>query len=190
MKIHKTETEICVESDYNWLFIKAARALNGSFSNKKWCFNIVDEERVRAACFKYYGDDGIQRDTVTLRAEWQESGSRQCGAIEVFGRQVASATGRDSGARTKSGVILLEGGFSSGGSYKNWETKVASGTVVLIRDFPRAAALELVEECEPDDRLLYSIEPEQTVINKDALAAERERLMGRIAEIDSLLSNP
>jgi hypothetical protein len=39
---------------------------------------------------------------------------------------------------------------------------------------------------DPSDPIC-TIEPEQPVIDREALAAERERLLGRVAEIDSLL---
>jgi len=189
IKIHTTTTTITVSSPYNSDFVTSARRLGGRFDEtpKNWVFDIRDEERVRDLCLACYGDNGRVRDTVTLRVTWKEEGGASRRAISIHGRTIATAFGRDSGARTGEGIVTLAGGFDSGGSMKNWSTRVNGGTIVLVRDFPRAVALEIIEKQKPDDNRECAIEPETPVVDRDALSKERDLLLTRLAEINTLL---
>ncbi|MFF0095300.1 hypothetical protein ACFYSF_35960 [Streptomyces canus] len=96
-----------------------------------------------------------------------------------FGRLIATRFGRDEEPRLADGVILIEGGFErSAGSHNYIQLGPPSldGTVVEVRDVPRTVAvargLEIVSEDGP---------------HHEALRAERERLVARIAEIDAIL---
>lgn len=134
---------------------------------------------MRTLCRDVYGDDGVTHNTCTLRyAIGADRATRA--PLTLHGRPLARAFGRDTGANLADGVVVLEGGFTSGGSVKNWTTVSKGGTVVLVRDFPRDAAKELVLT---DDR--FSIEPE---VDLTDLREERDRLVARLAEIDSILN--
>lgn len=170
-------------SPYNSIFVERARNLGGKFRGGAWYFDARDESRVRELCREVYGSDGDSSDTVTLRIEWQEDRANTCGPLAVSGRTIATAFGRDSGAKLGEGVVVLSGGFSSGGSVKNWQTKVAAGTVVLVRDFPRSMA-EALSSNKYESRQ-YSIEPES--VDRAALDSERARLLARLAEINANL---
>jgi hypothetical protein len=171
-------------SPYNSEFVAAARKLGGRWNAPAWSFDVRDEQRVRAACAEHYGTDGLTADLVTVRAEFGPDNDTLRGPIEIFGRPVARAFGRDSGAKLADGVLLLSGGFNSGGSVKNWRTKAQEGTVCLVRDLPRAA----VERALADGATWLAIEPETAPIDRAALAAEREKLLVRVAEIDAALA--
>ena len=65
---------------------------------------------------------------------------------------------------------------------KYWETKCDERTVVEILDVPRASVgdaegweIEIIEEAQP-------------AIDREALEAEKERLLARLAQIDELLA--
>jgi hypothetical protein len=175
---------VAVKSPYNSEFVTTAKRYGGKWKGGQWVFDARDEERVRALCQKVYGTDGLSKDLCTIRAKFYISDAVCCGPIEISGRTIARAWGRDSGAKLGEGVVLLEGRFSSGGSMKNWETTVGNaGAVVLVRDFPRATAEKLIAE----GATWLSIEPEAPVIDCAALEAERAKLVARIAEIDALL---
>jgi hypothetical protein len=178
-------TTVAVKSPYNSEFVTTAKRYGGKWKNGQWVFDARDEERVRALCQEVYGTDGLSTGLCTIRAkysgDWHDYADR--GPIEIAGRTIARAWGRDSGAKLGEGVVVLEGGFSSGGSMKNWTTRVIGETVVLVRDFPRATAERLIAEGAQH----ISIEPEAPVIDRAALEAERAKLVARIAEIDALL---
>lgn len=180
---------LSVASPYNSNFVAAAKRLGGKWSNGAWVFDARDEQRVRDLCRTTYGTDGVASDLVTLRMSFREEARGYCEAVEICGRTVARATGRDSGARLGDGIVLLQGSIGSGGSAKNWETRVAAGSVVLVRDFPRAEAERLIAKMEAgQSKRDYAIEPETPAVDREALAAERARLVARIAEIDALLA--
>lgn len=180
--VTRNDTIIRVQSPYNSEFVRDAKRLGGKWRDKQWVFDARDESRVRDLCRRVYGTDGTVSDTVTLRVEWREADAVTCGAITVGGRTIARAIGRDSGARLGDGVVLLNGEFRSGGSTHNWSTTVDAGTVVLVRDFSRT----LAESLESGVCVTYAIEPDGDV-DRDALIAERETLLRRVAEIDRLL---
>lgn len=181
--------QMSVVAPYNCKFVAQAKNWGGRWNPPAWVFRPQEESRVRALCVDLYGEDGHGAvDTVTLRIEWTQSGSISQEPIMANGRTIARATGRDSGARMGESIILLSGGFSSGGSVKNWTTTVDAGTVVLVRDFPRACAENLVSKNNATNRRVYAIEAEAPTIDRDALQAERERLVARIAEIGLLIS--
>lgn len=180
-------SQIVVSSPYNKDFVSGAKRCGGKFSptDSAWLFDARDEERVRSLCLECYGTDGHTQSLVTLRVEYKERESARGESIALAGRSIARATGRDSGARPCDGVILLAGGFVSGGSVKNWTTEVRAGTIILVRDFPKAAAEALI--AESDAKTVYSIEIEERPIDPAALRAERAGLVERLAEIDAAL---
>ena len=112
--------------------------------SKAWVFDPRDEVRVRELCAKIYGTDGSAPvELLTIRAPAEVCDTKGGGAgLEAWlaGRQVARAFGRDSGAKLGEGVVLVSGGFSSGGSVKNCKVTWKAGTVFEIRDVPRALA--------------------------------------------------
>jgi hypothetical protein len=176
--------KIKVESPFNSFFVIRARNLGGQWDGRVWQFDSGDEDRVRELCQECYGTDGVTSDLCTLRIEWIEDAGNCQGPTAFHGRTIAKAFGRDSGAKPGEGIVVLAGGFSSGGSVKNWRTNVKSGTIVLVRDFPRQIALQLTT----DEKHIYSIEEEVLPINWQALADERKKLVARIAEIDTLIA--
>lgn len=182
--ITTTEDQVIVTGDYNAEFVEQARKLAGKWKNPSWVFDIRNEDAVRKACLECYGTDGLVTDLVDVRITFPDGfESPYCESINVFGRTVARAFGRDSGARPGDGIVLEEGGFSSGGSSRNWLTKAKSGTKVVMRDVSRRLV-----EANADKDVLLEIIGSTSDIDRDALAAEREKLVARITEIDAQLA--
>lgn len=177
-----------IKCPYNDALVGHLRQLGGKWTGSEWRIDARDEGRARELLHTYYGTDGISApDTVTLRVTWTADESQYGDSIKCHGRPIARAYGRDSGAKLGDNVAVLCGGFTSGGSVKHWCTWAPTGTVALLRDFPRKRAAELVEQ-QPDKKRTYAIEPETQPVDKAALMAERDRLSARIAEIDAALS--
>ena len=172
---------IAVSSPFNSEFVSAARKLNGKFSGGKWVFDSRLESDVRKALTESYGSDGTNPgDFVRLKIEWKDREFAGTSAIEVNGRSIARAYGRDSNAKTADGVIIRNGGFTSGGSMKNWGTIAKDETVVEMLDFPLAAAEKLVSE-QPDEDRVYSIVGE----TMDSVAVDGEEWMTADDEYDA-----
>lgn len=191
--IRTTSDQIQIESPYNSEFISRARDLGGRWSGSAWAFDIRDEEAVRQLCLDVHGTDGRKRDLVDIQITFHTNGSAEREAIQIGGRPIARAQGRDSGARLCDGVVLKSGGgFGSGGSRANWQTTVYEKSVIEVRDFPRSM-IELINS----DRWLHttldrSCEFDVVIVdrapNRDSLLAERDALVARLAEIDALLA--
>lgn len=163
VKVEISSNSLRVFSPYHPDFPACARRLGGRWdaASKAWTFDARDEARVRDLCREIYGSDGsaaAEADLVTLRLTATEEQSEHTSGIYLVGRCLAHATGRDSGARLGGGVVLLRGGAHSGGSVKNWRTEIRMGSVLEVRDVPRAAAqtagsavgwsVEIIEQTE------------------------------------------
>ena len=184
LTITSTENEVIVRSEYNALFIKAAKRLGGKWSPHCWHFDIREEEKVLKLCLKIYGTDGVTTDTVDVRLSFPDDYYTPRGPIYYLGRTVATAYGRDSGAKTGDGIVIESGGFSSGGSAKNWATTAEDGTVVLIRDLPRLAV-----EADIKKGVNVEIVPRKKPIDKKALLVEIEAMKKRSDEIRKWLED-
>jgi hypothetical protein len=198
-----TGSTLSVASPFHPEFPAAARNLGGKWhaASKTWRFDARDETRVRALCLETFGTDGSPvgaADLVTVRVTIASGDYIAADKSSIFlcGREVARAYGRDSGAKLGAGVVVLSGGFTSGGSVKNWETRSLKSeqTIFEIRDVPRLAAQRLVDKEEGWYSGMATVE----IVTEDdhdngnnnrraALETERAVLLARLAEIDAAL---
>ena len=188
IKITKSGETLSVHSPYNTDFVAKARKIAGKWDgdHRAWTFDVRNEAKVRALLTEVYGTDGAAvADVVSVRIKLVDGADCAAGPITIAGRVIARAFGRDSGAKLGEGVVVEAGGFSSGGSMKNWRTTSRAGTVILLHDFPRAAIAKVQDE-DGDVDTIEIVEPAPT-IDREALTAERERLLVRLAEIDKAL---
>jgi hypothetical protein len=181
---------VAVQTPYLPAFVTAARRVGAEWDSlqRAWIFDVRDEADARDLCIRHFGTDGSGPvELVTLRCEYPDGQSVRHGPIRVAGREVATASGRDSGARLGRGIKILCGNFRSGGSVKNWTTSADEGTVVLVRDVPKPLAdryLAAQAAGESADRVL-SIEPEPArvlAVENEASSSECAKLVDRHAE--------
>lgn len=191
VSINISAGSIIVKVPFNEDFVAKAKRVGGRWNGdqRAWIFDERDQQRVRDLCFGAYGQDGIRSDVCTIEVVFEPGDSACCGPLTVAGRSIARARDRDSGATLCDGVVLLKGGFSSGGSRANWTTRTGAGATVLIRDFPRATALSILKEGEtdPDQRWLTRIVPKEQPVDTAALATEKAALMARLEAIEAEL---
>ncbi|UYW28229.1 hypothetical protein OKC48_06830 [Methylorubrum extorquens] len=179
VKITSAAGKIAVQSPFNDRFPARARNLGGKWEGGKWVFDARVEADVRALCVELYGTDGAApADVVDVRvfitdAEgWGRIPFQTNGlTVTLAGRPVARAFDRDSGARTDDGVIVRQGGWTSGGSRKNPCIKLKDGTdtEVEVLDVPRPAAEALLAEFPT----MVSILPREPVRTEAAAPAPR-----------------
>ena len=144
-------------------FAPKARALGGKWNREDscWVFSPRYEEQVRALLRSVYGwseDDssarGVVRVSVSKEWDWRETsetaGMGRTLQLYLFGRLIARAFDRDSGARLGEGVVVLEGGFESGGSRKNPEVYARKGTVFEIAGFTVDSFAALVNQFDSE----------------------------------------
>ena len=178
-----------VRTPLNTYFVQRAKKLAGRWDPRSvaWVFDARIEDKVRALCVECYGNDGTTfQELVDIRVTYLTGVVACKGPATVFGRIIGSAKARHSGATLGNGVVLEMGKITSSGSHANWTAAVASGTVVILLDVPKA----LVLSGGPKFVEVNIIEPRQPNSMEQALAltSERDRLLARVAEIDSLLA--
>lgn len=173
-----------VFTPYNAEFVSRIKLLGGRWNPSQKCWTVVEDavEDVRAAMRNIYGqDDQPVSETVDVILTFDNAVSIWRGPVTILGRTIASAMGRDSGARVGENVMFLEGAPKSGGSVKNWHTIVPAGCVVKLPNLPKMA----ITECELPASVRMEVVGQD--IDRAALTEEKARLLARLAEINALL---
>ena len=176
-----------VITPYNAEFVAKVKGIGG----RKWnaaerCWEVPESEieTVRGYMMDIFGETDLptEGEKVTVKVTFNSDESKRRESITLFGKTLARAWGRDSGAKVGEDVTLISGKVTSGGSVKNWCTEVREGTVLKVRNVPKAAL-------EQDTDLDVSIEVMETAgIDRAALMEEKEKLLARLAEIENLLA--
>ena len=178
-----------ITSPYNPDFISKVKLMGGKWDAVRKVWKVEENliEDVRSIMREVYGRDdrGELSGTCTVIVSFSEDVDGYKSPVTVFGRVIASAYGRDSGAKVGEGCAFLEGRPESGGSMKNWRTTVPAGSKVKIMDVPKCI---LSDTSLPDGASFMVVDDE---INREALLEEKENLLKRLKEIDRLLGgNP
>ena len=169
-----------VKCPYSEDFNAGANDLNGRFDKPSttWTFDSRDTRRVRDLLIKVFGSEGSSlTQTVDIRVDLAKFHGTDYHQVVVAGRKVAVRPGRDMRVRLNHAVVISGGFDDAGGSVKNPQLRYREGTVLEVRDVP-AGHPDVTSE---------GVTIVSESIDVDALAAERERLTLRIAEIDRLL---
>lgn len=124
-----------VVTPYNQQFVTRCKNFRGTFKNDAWYFDDSIADLVKEAMIETFGVDGTEVvELCTLHIKnFSDYASKD--PVVLFGRTIAKARGRDSGARLGDGIIFIKGRYSSGGSVQNWRTEVSDADF-LIKDFP------------------------------------------------------
>jgi hypothetical protein len=178
---------IAVTSPYNPEFVTKAKKLGGRWNSatKTWDFDERNIESVRTTLKDVYGQDDRPTKLVSVKVVLTKELSVWQGPVTLFGRVIASASGRDSGARIGEGVAFEKGSPDSGGSVKNWHTEVSSNSIILIHDLPEVAITEKLDWS--DSYGTFEILNNNPVIDRTSLESEKVALLDRLAEIEKLL---
>ena len=120
---------VSLRAPYNLELIEKCRNLGGTWDKETqaWIFPDFVADKVEDLEYKYGSE------LVAVEVEFTEFCSADKKAFDICGIVLATASGRDSGAKLADGVAVISGGFSSGGSVKNWRTCVADNTIVRLK---------------------------------------------------------
>lgn len=181
MEVIKTESVIKVKSDYNKAFISKAKMIQGKWNAPYWVFPVENEKEVNDLLLSVYGENGEPQECVTILVDI----SKEYGdTIYLCGRILCSRRSRDSEVRLAENVMLVSGGFySSGGSRAYPDVNPIEGTVLKVKECP----LSFYERVKDEPNVTLCEEHTEHT-NKQKLIEEKERLLRRIEEIDSLLA--
>ena len=188
MKIDIDNGRAYVYTPYNPDFVRALKGIGG----KKWesgmgCWSVPDTavSVVREIMIDVYGySDQIPNDALTLKVTFLSDVSSTCSDVTLFGKVMAHASGRDSGARVGDDVAYIRGGASSGGSVKNWRSVVEKGSVAILSNVNK----HVYEKTETDPDIQVEVmENSASRDDRQKLLEEKEQLLKKIAEIDAIL---
>lgn len=185
MKIEVKNGVANVYTPYNPDFVKKIKGIGGAKwngSEKCWSIPETAVDVAREIMVDVYGySDVKENETISLKVTFNESVSECREDVVLFGKILAHAYGRDSGARVGDDVAYISGGATSGGSAKNWDSIVKEGSVAILSNVNKSVYEKT--EIEYD----ITVEVLEAKANKQQLLEEKERLLKRIAEIDKLL---
>lgn len=172
---------------FNRDFIDEAKLIGGKFDSehKAWHFDASYSKELSAVLINIFGTDGSATNTATVRITVKSEIKEYCGPVIICGREIAKASGRDSGARAGSGVVFIEKKPQSGGSVKNWATLLEVGTVFDVLDFPATALTMLSEIYQISFEVMGDSSENECIAEKiKKLRAERDRIDAEIAKLE------
>ena len=182
------EGRALVKTPYNSEYVSLIKKIGGARWNasaKAWDIPESEIDTAREYMLEIYGETDIPDDTMRfpIRITFKEDYEVLRDSVFLFGKTIARARGRDSGAMLGEDVLLEEGTPTSGGSAQYWKTIIPKGCVVKVRNVTQAA----YEAEQADDRWTAVIVNE-TAIDREALLQEKKKHLARIAEIDAILN--
>lgn len=188
-KFSKQNGKVEVVSPYNSEFVKRARNLRGSWNAQKsaWVFDESVEEHVKNAmkeCFGVTGEEPVEFCTLHVKDFTAYVYRDQ---VDLFGRTIARAFGRDSGAKLGDDIIWLKGKYTSGGSVKNWSTDVENAEFE-IQNFPvERTKFEDVQKAVEEGwcEIIYNKKKR----TREEIEAEIAKYRELIAELENELNN-
>ena len=174
-----------IEKMINLNFNEEAKKLGAKWDskNKRWVASDLSVEEFKNLEQKYFSD--LVVIDVALKKEDSTFSSCAFGYNQcrhLCGYVLALAEGRDSGAKIMSGVAVLDGGFTSAGSAKNFRCDAKTFTKVRLK-----VGKSILADILSDDDYIVTVH--DSIIDKQALITEKEKLLARLAEIDRLLSD-
>lgn len=183
MKIDIENGKAYVYTPYNQEFVKAIKKVGGAkWNGEAWVVPEVAVSAVREIMLNIYGETDIDHGTnVDIKITFLESFSKDKKGITLFGKTIATATGRNSGARIGDDVAFIKGSPYSGGSVKNWSTDIPKDSICMVYNVPQ----NMIESEDVEGLEVEIIRNEASI---EDLKREKERLLLRIAEIDKLLA--
>ncbi len=184
IRIEASTGALKVYCPYSSQFVDFARMRNGKWSDgaKCWVFDPRDEFAVRSTLVDIYGtDDYAACSKVDMRISLDPY-STDMQRIFLVGREIAHRRFWDRSVTLGPGVAVITGGFrAKPTSRKNITCEALDGTILEVRDVPRAIAERAYIKHPNSVEILGGID-------RLVLQTERERLLERLSEIDELLS--
>lgn len=126
----KQEGVVCLQHDrYNTLLVRECQNLAGKYDveTKSYTFNKIYEKEVEELDWEFNSD----LVTVDIKAKEDIIGSHD--SVYFCGYPIVRAFGRDSGAKLCQDIGMISGKIGSGGSVKNWSTRINKGAIFRLQ---------------------------------------------------------
>lgn len=177
--------KVKVVTPYNEGFVSKCRNFRGIFKDGAWWFDDSIIDYVRDAMIEYFGTTGeTPYETCSLLIS-DFSDYKNAGPVTLFGRSIARAFGRDSGAKLDDDIIFISGKYGSGGSVKNWCTEVENATFE-IQNFP-VPSLELPEVKKAIEEGWCKVKYSQKKRRREDIEADILSCKERLSELEKEL---
>ena len=161
----------------NLIANKQLKAMGCKWSGQEWIAPALAEKEVQAIKDKYYSKLVTILVVVKKGLEGEDFGYSH--ARLVGGYIVATASGRDSGARVAEGVAFTKGSAKSGGSMKNFICSIDEGVHIKLRVSKNILA-DMDNEVS-ENRYSYEILDEITL---DSLLETKKELLKKLQNIE------
>lgn len=169
---------IKIYTPYNADFVPRLKALKAKWDGdgKCWAAPALLIDAVRDAlrdCYAYTDLDDVQYIALRVKIHTTYS-SDYYEPLVMYGKTIAKASGRDSGARYDNDVAYISGQPDSGGSRKNWYAVVREGAELILQDvaqplyerdkhrYDEYAEINVIKQDEPEPPI-----PESVADNND-----------------------
>jgi hypothetical protein len=179
--------KVKVTTPYHADFVEKCRRLRGKWTDGAWWFDDSVLEYVREVMMEFFNTTGeLPYEEVSLLVkDYTSFGDR--GPVTLFGRTIAKAFGRDGGAKIGDGIVVIKGEVDSGGSVKNWRTRVVDATFE-IQKFPKPA-IELAEVKAAIAEGWVEVKESRKRRPKEVIEADIKLLEDRIQELKAELDH-
>jgi len=181
--------QVKVQTPYNAEFVTKAKNLGGKWDtlSKTWIFNENVLDYVKEILIQIYGVTGeTTYQTCTLVVK-NYSAEVVTGAVELFGRTIARASGRDTGVSLGESIVWINGKKESGGSTKYWKTIVENATFE-IQNFPfERTEFEDVQKAIAEG--WCEIKVTESKRSKEEIKSEIAELKEKLAKLEEELNN-
>lgn len=192
ISIRVQDDKAYIKSPFNRDFIHKIHSIGDAqweSDTREWSVPTDNLEDVKQMLRDVYGTDGSENNEPTVTVKLTATDNVDLTEIQsideptnmvIFGRPILSARGRDNGVKVEKGVTV-RGKYKSGGSTRYPTVVFDKGAEIIIKNMPESQAKRL--------KLKYMTTEiiSEPKIDRQALLAEKERLLKRIAEIDQLL---
>ncbi|MFI3326950.1 MAG: hypothetical protein R3Y35_12390 [Clostridia bacterium] len=140
-----------ITTPFNRNFIKKIKGIGSAkWNGSQWDVPEYAIDIVREFMQEVYGETDIfSCEKIDLGITLKEAISEYRAGIELFGKSICHAYGRDSGAKISEDVILKTGKMASGGSAKWWTTEIEKGTTFILKN----VALDIYEKTKISDNI-------------------------------------
>lgn len=181
-----------ISSPYNPEFVLKIHSIGSAkwhASTKEWQVPVESLEDAKQVLREVYGTDGSENNEPKVTVKLTIDDDVDLGDIQsidnelvmtLFGREIMSARGRDSGVKVADGVTV-KGKYKSGGSMKYPTIEFGKGTEIIVYNVPES----LAKKTKVKHATVEIVSKPK--IDRQALLDEKARLLKRIAEIDKLL---
>jgi hypothetical protein len=183
IKVETKENRLFVYTPFNRNFVDDIKSrISGAKWNpneKAWTTPMEAEETVYSILSENFG---YKKDSheVSVHIVALKTLIGNCDSVRFTGIPVVRAMGRGLGARVCEDVTHIKGWFGSGGSMKNWTSRVEEGTEFRLNNIPEST-LENVN----NEKWSFEIIEEKS--NKDRLIEKKEALLEELALIEEQL---